>query len=232
MITFTVILFVHMMVIEFLGNRTEVLASISRFTVFMCMTLGTLGLQTLVYVICQTTSCIYEEIHENISVQAENLCCKTIYTWKMMLLTMQNQLREIGDWLSPNEAIYAVVKVINISTSLYTLLAVFSDPSKIKASDSNEMESINQYEELPKQNDADFLSASFLSNNTEDLTNGDSAYNTWTNVFPLLTAQMLMSASGVTVLISMLQLSLLVFYAEKISKSVSFPTLYSDTANW
>lgn len=199
MTIFTLLMFVELMITIEFQNAKEVLIAISQFLVFIIMTLGTLGMQTLVYVICQTMSCIYEEIHENISVQAENLCSKTISTWKVMLLTMQNQLREIGDWLSPNEAIYAVAKVLNISTSLYTLLAVFSDPSRI------------------------FLNASFVGNNTEALT-GESVDDPWTAVFQQSTPGILFSISAITIFFSMLQLSLLVLYAEKITKSVSFPT--------
>ncbi len=109
-----------------------------------------------------------------------------------MILVMQNQLKNVSDFISPSDTVYLAIKVISISTSAYTLLETFSKNSE---------NSHNIFE-----NNNTTYSDLFAKINSS----GES----------LLTPLMVVCMAWITIFVSMACQLIGVYFAERIYKSV------------
>lgn len=91
---------------------------------------GTYTNLLLFYAICSIMTLIYTQIYSQMLAGSYKSCVPTtkfISNWKSILLVMEDQLKIISEWFSPVESVSFFLRVVNISTSLYTILSNFAN---------------------------------------------------------------------------------------------------------
>lgn len=170
-----------------------------------------MGMQMLIIFTCHIMFRIYSSFYEHLLTSLEmvqaNLAHgssakrELIQNWKAMFSVMRNQMKNISNFISPAGSVHLVVKVIVLSTSVYTLLQSFAKLSKTTKTD---ISKTNEWNETNTNDYPDFM---------ERLE---------TPVDPLINSLEISALAGVTVFVTVVQQIIGVFFPEKIYESVLY----------
>lgn len=111
-----------------LSGLSEILNLFFRFISFLVSMTLALASQLYFFMICHIVSRIYDKVHEQILAfisSTKPLDSKIITKWKSMLLLLGEQMKHIGDFISPVDIVHIIVRIINITISVYTILQWF-----------------------------------------------------------------------------------------------------------
>lgn len=116
-----------------LSGLADLLNLIFRFISFLATITLSIGMLLHYFMICHIMSRIYRTVHDQILARISStkrpkfsLDNKTIRKWQTMLFILSEQMRNIGDFLSPANAVHILVSVINFTVSVYTILGWFN----------------------------------------------------------------------------------------------------------
>ncbi len=124
-------------IFQFLATKHIILEDLIvlsvRFFGFLTMATLTLATQLFYLLICHVVTQIYKAVHEQVLISLNKITAKTsldgktITKWKLLLLILAKQMRYIGDFFSLADSVHIVVRVMNLSISVYTVLRSFSE---------------------------------------------------------------------------------------------------------